>query len=103
MEEIRRYPGGTIDCEFYALRAREHRSAYVRRTLSPSQLGPLSPKAKRRLATFGAALALATGAFWATMLAAPPISEAGSSALISIYDLHRSAPLDLRTVVADAH
>ena len=34
----------------------------------------------RKLALFGAAFALATGAFWATMLVSPPTTEAAVSA-----------------------
>ena len=77
MEEIRRHPDGSVDCEFYALRAREHRSAHLRQTLSVARLASASPAARRGLKLLAAAFLVATGAFWATMITSPPTTEAG--------------------------
>jgi hypothetical protein len=79
MEEIRRHPDGSINCEYYARRAREHRSAHIRHTLSVAQLASASPVTRRGFKLFAAALVVATGAFWATILTSPPTTEAGSS------------------------
>lgn len=102
MEEVRLRSDGTIDCEYYALRARERRSAYERQTTSLRQVVPLRSKTKRRLGMFGAAFAVATGAFWATMLTTPPTTEAANPGF-SISDLQRNAPRDLSMTAADAH
>jgi hypothetical protein len=41
----------------------------------------------RKIPTFVAALIVATGAFWATMLTTPPKTEAATSVPFSIYDM----------------
>ena len=102
MEEIRRRSDGSVDCEFYVRQARERRSAYAREALSLRSLAPHSPKAKGMLSIFGAAFVVATGAFWATMLVSPPITEAANPEF-SISELQRRAPLDLPIGVSDAH
>ena len=61
----------------------------------------LSPRVKRRVGVFAAALVVATGAFWATMLTSPPKTEASLKHL-SVMELHRAAPLDLPLTAADA-
>jgi len=59
-------------------------------------------RAKRRVSLFAAALALATGLFWATMITAPPISEAAGPSF-SISELHSNSPFDLPDGAFDTH
>lgn len=54
-----------------------------------------APFTRRRMALFGAAFALAAGAFATVMLTAPPTSEAADVEGISIQTLHARASLDL--------
>ena len=66
-----------------------------------NSLPTVSPRAKRRLGVFAAAFAVATGAFWGTMLTSPPVSEAANPSFF-IHELHLKAPLDLPLTQADA-
>ena len=59
-------------------------------------------KARRRVSLFAAAFALATGLFWATMITAPPISEAAGPSF-SISEFQSKAPLNLPNGLFDAH
>ena len=102
MQIIRRRLDGSVDIEFYTHQAREERSVYLRQTLSPPKWVSISTLARNRIAAFTTASAVATGAFWATMLTSPPTTEAANPAL-SISELHRKAPVDLPTMVSDAH
>ena len=101
MQDIRRRPDTSIDVEFYSQQAHRERSVYVRQTLSPLKL-LISTTAKGRVTAFAAAFAVASGAFWATMLTSPPTTEAANPAL-SISELQRKAPVDLPTMMSDAH
>ena len=64
-------------------------------------LSAMTPRTRRRLTLFATAFALATGAFWGTMLTTPPVTEAASKGF-SVLELQRGAPLDLPAGVADA-
>jgi hypothetical protein len=46
----------------------------------------------RNLKYFGAAFALATALFWATMLTAPPISEAAPPGSVDVVSIDRIPP-----------
>jgi hypothetical protein len=95
MEPIRYRPDGLIDCEFYRSRSRQRHDAYVREFFSEPQLRPfMTPRTRRGLRLFSAAFAIATGAFWATMLTSPPVTQAGNPPL-SIHSLQGAASLDL--------
>ena len=50
-----------------------------------------SPQARRRVSFFAAALVIATGAFWATMLTSPPKVEAAFSPGIDIARMSAAA------------
>ncbi len=98
-EGIVRTATGGLDVDHYREKALAERSAMMRE-LAPAA----SATTKRRLLTFGLAVALATGAFWATMLTDPPRTEAtevGRPA--GVLDLMRSAPPNLPAPEAHPH
>lgn len=70
-----RGPDGSIDHDFYRRQALAARSAYLAEHLS-LHVPAVGPAAKRRLGLFAAAFAIATAAFWATILTDPPKTEA---------------------------
>jgi hypothetical protein len=74
MDAIRRRSDGSIDCEFYVRQSRERRAKYTSEAPTASETRARQPK--RHIKVFGAALALATGAFLATMAISPPSTEA---------------------------
>lgn len=98
MEAARSY--GAIDFSSFRQKALQERRAYIGDVLS-SAAPSLSPQVKRRASVFAAALAVATGAFWATMLTSPPRTEA-SVKHPSVMELQQAAPLDLPLTAADA-
>ena len=103
MDDVRRRPDGTIDCEFYVQQSRARHAKHMDNDLSTAKILTRSPRAKRYIQTFVAAGALATGMFWATMLSAPPVTQADSSSSgVSIFELHKNAAGSLATLVADA-
>lgn len=57
---------------------------------------------KRRLTLFVAAFALATGAFWVTMLTDPPTTDASGSANFAIGEVLAKAPRGLPVQQTDA-
>ena len=93
-----RTSGGSIDFDRYRDLAARERNAFIR-DHAPA-LPSLSPKAKRRLSTLAAALVVATGAFWATILTDPPRTEAGT-APATVSEMMRTVPLDLPSLTAD--
>jgi hypothetical protein len=101
MEELVFRPDGTIDCEYYAERARKRRAEYpvFQREAGGQSTVPVS-KAKRRAKRFAAAFAVATGAFWATMATSPPVSEAANPGL-NIQSLHHLTESNLPMSAAD--
>ena len=100
MLEIARRPDPIQNYQLYRQRAARDRGAYLRGAVS-SSLPSVSPKAKRGLGIFATAFAVATGAFWGTMLTSPPVSEAAHPGVF-IHDLHLRAPLNLPVTQADA-
>ena len=64
-------------------------------------LSAMTPRTRRRVTLFAAAFAVATGAFWGTMLTTPPVTVAAGKGF-SVLELQRNAPLDLPSGVADA-
>ena len=94
----RRHP---INYALFRQRALQEREAYLRDALSTS-LPSISPKTKRRVGVIATAFAVATGAFWATMLTSPPTTEA-SNPTLSVFDLQTKVPLNLPGSVFDAH
>ena len=100
MVEVARRSDGLYNYELHRQRAVRERGTYLRDTLS-SSLPSVSPRTKRRLSLFAAAFAVATGAFWATMLTSPPVTEAANPGF-SLLELHRNAPLSLPLMEADA-
>ena len=101
MLEIARRSDGLHNYALHRERAARERGSYLRETLS-SSLPSGSPQTKRRVSLFGAALAVATGAFWAIMLTSPPVTEAAATPGFSIHELHLKAPLSLPITEADA-
>ena len=97
MDPIRRRPQQPINYEFHRQRALRERNAFIREAL-PS----VPPNLKRRVTLFITAFAVASGAFWATMLTDPPQTVAGQ-APFSIHELQQRAPLDLPIGEADSH
>jgi hypothetical protein len=73
-DDVVRTPGGSIDFDHYRERAARERSAFMRERMPA--LTAMSPLARRRLGTLAAAFALASAAFWATMLVDPPTTSA---------------------------
>lgn len=101
MEELVFRPDGTIDCEYYAERARKRRAEYPVFQREAGGQGPVpSSKTRRRVRRFAAAFAIATGAFWATMATSPPVSEAANPGL-NIQSLHHLTASDLPISEAD--
>ncbi len=98
-EKVHLRSDGTIDAEFYANLARSTRSAYVFNAI-PS-IPPVSPTTKRRAKIFAVACLLAASAFWATMMAAPPTTQAADPAM-SITEIYGSVGHP-PSLVADAH
>jgi hypothetical protein len=70
-DDVVRTPGGSIDFDHYRERAARERSDFM-----GARMPALSPLARRRLGTLTAAFALASAAFWATMLVDPPTTSA---------------------------
>jgi hypothetical protein len=89
-----------IDFNSFRQKALDERRAYIGKVLSGAAPS-LSPQIKRRFSVFAAALVVATGAFWATMLTSPPVTEAAAPGF-SILELHQKAPLSLPMTEADA-
>jgi hypothetical protein len=89
------------DYELHRAQALRSRRAYIGGLLPQVELPQAGPVARRRIKMFAAAFAVATAAFWATMATMPPTTEASAPAF-SVGDLHRSAPLSLPSLVADA-
>ena len=52
----------------------------------------IASSSRGRLGMFAAAFALATAAFWATMLTSPPVTEATTISGITSAEIERSAP-----------
>ncbi|HSH82913.1 MAG TPA: hypothetical protein VLA19_30645 [Herpetosiphonaceae bacterium] len=103
MDDVRRRPDGTIDCDFYVQQSRARHAKHMDRDQSAAKILTRSPRAKRYLRSFVAAGALATGMFWATMLSSPPVTQADSgSSDISIFELHKNAAGSLTILVTDA-
>jgi hypothetical protein len=101
MHTIHHLSDGSIDYDFYRQNALQQRSAYMNDMLSGQTLLPsMSVQRRRRVKLFAAAFALATAAFWSTMLTVPPTTEAGAPAF-SVDTLQRNAPLDLPTLSAE--
>jgi hypothetical protein len=100
MLEIAHRSDGLHNYELHRQRASLERGCYLRGS-SSSSLPSVSPQTKRRVSLFVTALAVATGAFWATMLTSPPVTEAADPGF-SILELHRNAPLSLPITEADA-
>ena len=96
MEALPRRSDPFLNYELHRQKALQERHAYLKASL-PS----ISPKTKHRVGLFATAVIVATGAFWATMLTSPPVSEAANQGF-SIHELHLKAPLDLPTTEADA-
>ncbi len=86
-EGIVRTATGGLDVDHYREKALAERSAMMRE-LAPAA----SATTKRRLLTFGLAVALATGAFWATMLTAPPITKAAPPGSVDVVSVDRIPP-----------
>ena len=77
MQTIHRHSDGSINMDFYRAQALRERNEYIRSSLpSGASLPSLTPVARQRVKLFAVAFALATGAFWATMLTSPPKTEA---------------------------
>ncbi len=74
IDPIRRRRQQPIDYDFHRQRALRERHAFIRGAL-PS----LSPNLKRRATVFVTASAVASGAFWATMLTNPPPTVAAKA------------------------
>ena len=97
MEQIRRPSPELVDYQLYRQRALRERNQFLR-----GGLPPISPKIRRRLTAFATAFAVASGAFWATMLTDPPRTVAASDP-VSVHELQQRAPLNLPIGEADAH
>ena len=93
MVEIARRSNALLNYELHRQRAVRERGSYLRDILS-SSLPSISPQTKRKVSLFVTAFAVATGAFWATMLTSPSVTEAADPSF-SILELHRKAPLNL--------
>jgi hypothetical protein len=99
------YPDGSINHEHCRRQALRERDAYLRETFGDgldlgARLPALSPRGRRRVEIGGAALLVATGAFWAIMLTSPPTTRAAdpppaAGAASWVLELNRTAPLDL--------
>ena len=88
MHALHRRSDGSIDMDFYRSKALQERNAYIGNLLPDVSLPSLTPVGRQRLKLFVAAFALATGAFWATMLTTPPQTEAAAPlASINVNDL----------------
>jgi hypothetical protein len=102
MEPIRYCPDGSIDCGFYRSRSQQRHDAYVREFFSEPQPRPfITPRTRRGLRLF-AAFTIATGAFWATMLTSPPVTQAGNPPFL-VHDFQGAASLDLPMLQVAPH
>jgi hypothetical protein len=90
MPNIRRNSAGSIDFDFYRQRAQQERNAYMGAVLSRATPS-FSPQTKRKASLLAAALLVATGAFWATMLTSPPQVEASLRQGIDIARMSAAA------------
>ena len=101
-ETIHRRP----DALFHDFKQRAHqeRAAYLRELAGSVTLPipELSAGAKRKLTMFVAAVGLATAAFWAVILTSPPQTSAAQEVNMPVFEMMRSAPLDLSRLDADA-
>ena len=97
----RHYPDGSINHEYCRLQALKERDAYLQDVLGEAlgrgaRLPALTPRGRRRAEIAGAALVVATGAFWAIMLTSPPTTQAADPPPAPwVLELNRTAPLDL--------
>ncbi len=91
---------------FHQFKHRAHcdRAAYIRELASNAALPipEFPPDAKRKLAMFAAAVGLASAAFWAVILTAPPQTAAAQPQTVPVFEMMRNAPLDLAGLEADA-
>ena len=95
-----RSPDGSLNHEFYRDSALDARSEYLAAFVP--EVPKIAPATRRRLGVFAAAFALATGAFWTTMLTDPPTTEASGGVGYSIGEVLSKAPGDLPSHHADA-
>ena len=104
MSQIHPRRDGSVDLDFHRQEAARARAAYLRGLVSDAtqSLPELSPGAKRKLSVFAAALVLATAAFWAIILTYPPQTSAAGITGVPVFEMMRTAPLDLPGLEADA-
>ena len=96
MQSVHRRSDGSIDIDFYRTKALQERSAYIGGILPHVPAPSLSPEERQRLKVFIVAFAVATGAFWATMLTTPPQTEAAQPLpSINVNDLMIQSGLPL--------
>jgi glutamine synthetase adenylyltransferase len=78
LRDLRLRPDGTIDCEYYSMRARQ------RWAMAPRQAEQEIPAKRpfKQAKLFALAFAVATGAFWTIMLTSPPLTQAADEPVV---------------------
>ena len=100
MTDWNSHKGRHIDFDGYRNEAMRLRAEYVSGRLADRKSPGIM---SRRVSLALTAFALATAAFWATMLTSPPTTEASGTVSYGVQELMRNAPLDLPSLDADGN
>jgi hypothetical protein len=78
LRDLRLRPDGTIDCEYYSMRARQ------RWAMAPDQGEQELPAGGpfRQAKLFALACAVAMGTFWTIMVTSPPVTQAADEPVV---------------------